>query len=119
MAWRNVKTVRPASFRPDTIGEALPPKPAWSGSARVLNRVSHSWLTRVFLHDARSLNYRKIFQIDPAAGTQNIPLCVGRTAMSVGNKRRHIGGYAREWGRRFDRRPLRAPGNSCTCAANS
>ena len=47
------------------------------------------------------------------------PLCVGRTAMSVGSKRRHIGGYAREWGRRFDRRPLRAPGNSCTCAANS
>jgi hypothetical protein len=30
--------------------------------------------------------------------------------MSVGSKRCHIGGYVREWGRRFDRRPLRAPG---------
>src|ERR1700751_4252883 len=44
---------------PDTTGEALPPRPARSGPARVLNRASHSRLTRVFLHEARSLNYRK------------------------------------------------------------
>jgi hypothetical protein len=29
-------------------------------------------------------------------GETERPLCVGRTAMSVGSKRRHIGGYARE-----------------------
>lgn len=43
-------------------------------------------------------------------GETERPLCVGRTAMSVGSKRCHIGGYVREWGCRFDRRPLRAPG---------